>query len=294
MQRLEEAAHGERHVDLDASHKDQVPTSKSRVHNVEHLGLDGVVGLHDQVLHRVDGLVDFVAMRLQLLAQPTLHHVLRVCWHPLAGTQLAICSYDRPTRSRQCRLPLAEELPQLAGRGDADVGTEDNEDVAAIRNVVGEGPKASLAYVGRSADAAKVEGLAVVPGQERREVPPVAVDLVRAEGLAVDRVAPVQAVRLDGLQDDVHDLRALERAGEVLPGNLRHLSPLRTQERNLMLRPSLLDHAWAGEPSHQSQRGQRCGWDRQAAQEPAAASGGPLQVAVLLPGHEQPSANRPG
>eukprot|EP00420_Gonyaulax_spinifera_P037057 CAMPEP_0197871978 /NCGR_PEP_ID=MMETSP1439-20131203/2236_1 /TAXON_ID=66791 /ORGANISM="Gonyaulax spinifera, Strain CCMP409" /LENGTH=187 /DNA_ID=CAMNT_0043490945 /DNA_START=177 /DNA_END=737 /DNA_ORIENTATION=+ len=186
MERHEEAGVGVGHVDLDAAQEDQIPRAVVRVDDGQHLVLHGLVGLHDEVHHDVLRVGDIGHVGLQMCTKPALLHILGVSRDVRAGGELAVGSDDRPAGGRDLCLAGAQELAWLATWGEADVRTEHDEDVAIVRHMVRECHEAGLADVGGTADAAEGEGPSVVLCQPSAEMAPVAVDLVGADGLAVD------------------------------------------------------------------------------------------------------------
>mmetsp|Transcript_46978 Transcript_46978/g.94870 ORF Transcript_46978/g.94870 Transcript_46978/m.94870 type:complete len:301 (-) Transcript_46978:34-936(-) len=214
MQGHEVTWHGIRHVDLDAAQEDQVPWAEVRVRDGEHLLLHLLVRLHDKVDHWLLRFGDLAGGALELAAQPTLLQVLRVRSHVCSRGDLAVGGDDGPTRRGEGGLTGPQELAGLAIRGEADVRPEDDEHVAVVWHVVGEGHEAGLPDVGRAADAAQREGPPVVLGQECGQVSGVAVDLVRADRLAVDGVALLEAERLHRRHELGHHSGALRGARE--------------------------------------------------------------------------------
>mmetsp|Transcript_75739 Transcript_75739/g.245150 ORF Transcript_75739/g.245150 Transcript_75739/m.245150 type:complete len:297 (-) Transcript_75739:1080-1970(-) len=219
MTRHEESWVGVGHVDLDAAKEYKVAGSVVCVDDGEHLCLHGIVCPAGKVYHHIAGLGDLSSNRLQLLAEPALHQVFGVRGHARSGRELALGGNDSTTGRRALRLAPAQEPSWLAAGREAYVRPEDDEDVATVWHVVREGHEAGLATVGGTADAPKGECPPVMLGQDGGEVARVAVDLVRADGLAVDGVLPRQAVLLDGPEESRGHIGALHCSREVCLDN---------------------------------------------------------------------------
>mmetsp|Transcript_68978 Transcript_68978/g.213303 ORF Transcript_68978/g.213303 Transcript_68978/m.213303 type:complete len:305 (+) Transcript_68978:164-1078(+) len=215
VQRHPVAGHRVRHVDLDATNEHQVAFAEVRVDDLEDLLLDDFVGLHGQLHHLIAGPRDFIAVRLQLRAQPALLHVAGIEGHRLAGGDLAEGRNCGATGGRGGGLPRAQELPRLAAGREADVRAEDQHNMASVGHVCGEGPEAGLAHVRRPTDSPEEEARAVVPREDGGDVPRVTIDLVRADGLAVDDVVTPHAESVERLQDPGGHLGAGHCAGEA-------------------------------------------------------------------------------
>mmetsp|Transcript_35786 Transcript_35786/g.78357 ORF Transcript_35786/g.78357 Transcript_35786/m.78357 type:complete len:323 (-) Transcript_35786:46-1014(-) len=188
------------HVDLNAAHENQVATAKICVHDGEHLVLHNRVGLLGELYHGGCGLLDLEAVRRQLGSQPGLLHVM-LCAHASSHVMhhLVVGRDHCAASGGEAAVSLSEVLTDVSVRRKADVGAEENEDVPIFWHVRGKCGKACLAHKGRTTDAAEGENCAEVVLEDVWQMPDAVVNLVRAQGLAVDGVVLPQAIRIDGL-----------------------------------------------------------------------------------------------
>mmetsp|Transcript_106212 Transcript_106212/g.342655 ORF Transcript_106212/g.342655 Transcript_106212/m.342655 type:complete len:230 (-) Transcript_106212:20-709(-) len=208
-------------------------------------------------------------MGLQFLAEPGLLGVLDVGRDKLSGSDLAIGGDDCPASGGGLGLSPTDERPGLTIHGEADMRAEEDDHMALVRHMVREGPKASLADVGCPANAAKRKHHAKVLREQSRDVSLVAVDLVGADGLAIDGVTLLHAVLPQGRQHSPEYGRTRQCSGETLLDNLGDVHPLQTQE--ILRHNDRLRQASASCMQHESQGAQRRHNERQTPRGPRTA-----------------------
>eukprot|EP00408_Alexandrium_pacificum_P008301 CAMPEP_0171232352 /NCGR_PEP_ID=MMETSP0790-20130122/40366_1 /TAXON_ID=2925 /ORGANISM="Alexandrium catenella, Strain OF101" /LENGTH=249 /DNA_ID=CAMNT_0011698589 /DNA_START=197 /DNA_END=943 /DNA_ORIENTATION=+ len=226
VQWQEVARRGVRHVDGDAAQEHQVPGAVVGVDDGEHLLLHDLVELLHQGNHRVRRAVDLGDEGPQFVSNEALLRVAGVRAEPRARRQLAVGGVEGPAGRGGGGLAPPLELARCAVGGVAEVGAEDHDNMPVVRHVVREGEEAGLPDVGHAAKAAEREHGAVVLGQQRGEVALVVVDLVRADGGAVDDVPPRESVGLQCGESLGHHGGTLHDTGEMADHRGVHAGPL--------------------------------------------------------------------
>jgi len=149
--------HALRHVELHATDEHQLAVFRQFVTD------DGfqLEGMHSQGRHRFRGLLDVLGAPVELLLQETLLHVVLVFFRAdLLVVAARIVSGDEGAAGcGVALLPKAVHLPDLPLVSDANMGSEEHDDVAIFRNVGTEGAPARLPNEGWATDAAQWEAL---------------------------------------------------------------------------------------------------------------------------------------